>query len=364
MPYSYTYYQLLITYMAMPGMPKITVRQVDIARQLGVSQAAVSLVLGGDPTDRVGQEMKLRIEKTAKSMGYQPNLAARQLRGVRSRLLGILIGAGAAPVLFDRVTALERAAMERGYRVLVGQIGDDLDQVSKYVDDFVGRGLDGVICMSHENHDHPGSVPEILSRIKNVVYLRRPAFEHGRFIHIDAADCIHQAIDHLLAHGRRRVGMIVLNDYNQANVHRRQGYIEAMRQHAREYDPNLIWVGDDTLLPSPHEVSNQKADEVVQELVVRQRADAIIAINDDWAAQLIKALRRLGRRVPDDVAIIGQGNFKIASFFDPEITTLDPQNEDFATAAIDLLVEMIEERGELPRRSLTVRPKLIIRESA
>ncbi len=345
-------------------MPNISVRQIDIAKKLGVSQAAVSLVLSGDTKDRVGSEMKLLIEETARDLGYQHNQAARQLRGVRSRLLGVLIGTGAAPVLFDRVTALERAALDRGYRVIVGQIGEDLNQVSQYVNDFVGRGLDGVICMSHENRDHPGGVPEILSRIKNVVYLRRPAFEHGRFIHIDAADCIHQAIGHLLTAGRQRVGMVILNDYNQANVHRRQGYVEAMRQHAREYDPNLVWVGNESLLPSPHEVSNQKADEVVEDLVVRQGADAIIAINDDWAAQLIKALRRRGRRVPDDVAIIGQGNFKIASFFDPEITTLDPQNEEFANAAIDLVVEMIEERGHQPRSSLTVRPKLVIRESA
>ena len=344
-------------------MSSTTVRQVDIAKKLGVSQAAVSLVLSGDPKDRVGKEMKLRIKNAAKELGYQPNLAAQQLRGVRSGLLGILIGTGAAPVLFDRVSALERAAQERGYRVLVGQIGSDLEQVSKYVNDFVGRGLDGVVCMSHENRDHPGGIPEALSRIKNVVYLRRPAFEHGRFIHIDAADCIRQGIDHLFSRGRQRVGMIILNDYNQANIHRRQGYIEAMRLHAREYDPKLVWVGDESLLPSPHELSREKADEVIEELVVRQKADSIIAINDDWAAQLIKALRRTGRRVPDDVAIVGQGNFKISSFFDPEITTLDPQNGDFANAAIDLLVEMIETNGERPRRSVTVKPKLIVRES-
>ena len=344
-------------------MASSTIRQVDIARKLGVSQAAVSLVLSGDPKDRVGKAMKLRIQNAAKELGYQPNLAAQQLRGVRSGLLGILIGSGAAPVLFDRVSALERAAQERGYRVLVGQIGDDLEQVSKYVNDFVGRGLDGVVCMSHENQKHPGGVPEVLSRIKNVVYLRRPAFEHGRFIHIDAADCIRQGIDHLLSRGRKRVGMIILNDYNQANVHRRQGYVEAMQLHAREYDPKLIWVGDDSLLPCPHEVSCEKADEVIEELVVRQKADSIIAINDDWAAQLIKALRRKGLRVPDDVAIVGQGNFKISSFFDPEITTLDPQNKDFANAAIDLLVEMIEANDEKPRRSATIKPKLIVRES-
>jgi len=343
---------------------RCSVRQVDIARALDVSQAAVSLVLSGKTVDRVGPEKRLQIEEMARDLGYLPNLAAQQLKGVRSRLLGVLIGSGAAPVLFDRVSALERAAADRGYRLLVGQVGDDLARLTTYVDDFVARGLDGVICMSHELQEDPGAIPRILSRVKHVVYLRRPALENSSYVHIDAADYIHQAVDHLVERGRRRIGMIILNDFNQANVHRRQGYVEAMRRHGLPVHNELIWVGDDRLMPSPHEVSNENADRVIGELVVRQRADSVIAINDDWAAQLIKAIKRLGRRVPDDVAVVGQGNFKIASFFDPEITTLDPQNEAFAGATIDLMARMIDAGDEPVCASATVKPKLIIRQSS
>jgi LacI family transcriptional regulator len=126
----------------------------------------------------------------------------------------------------------------------------------------------------------------------------------------------------------------------------------------------LVWVGDDTLQPNPHEASNAVADKVVETLVKRHDADAIIAINDDWAAQLIKAAKRRGLDVPRDVSVIGQGNFKIASFFDPEITTLDPQNTAFAEAAIDMLVELIEKGSAASRQSVTVKPKLIVRQSA
>lgn len=345
-------------------MPKHTVRQVDIARALDVSQAAVSLVLSGKTVDRVGPDKRLQIERMAREMGYLPNLAAQQLKGVRSRLLGVLIGSGAAPVLFDRVSALERAAAARGYRMLVGQVGSDLERLSGYVDDFVARGLDGVVCMSHELQEDPTAVPRLLSRLKHVVYLRRPALENGSYVHIDAADCIHQAVDHLVDRGRRRIGMVILNDFHQANVHRREGYVEAMRRHDLAVKDERIWVGDDRLLPNPHEVSNENADRVVDELVRQHNVDAIIAINDDWAAQLIKAVKRLGRRVPDDVAIIGQGNFRIASFFDPEITTLDPQNEVFAQATIDLVVRMIDAEGAAIHESATVKPKLIVRQSS
>ncbi|MBN2023851.1 MAG: LacI family DNA-binding transcriptional regulator [Pirellulales bacterium] len=344
-------------------MTRRAVRQIDIARRLGVSQAAVSLVLGGKPSERIGREMRERIEQAAKEMGYQPNLAARQLKGVRSGLLGVLIGIDAPPVLFDRVSALESAALARGYRVLVGQIGHDPSLIEQYVNDFVGRGLDGVVCMTHEDPKHPATVPELLARIPNVVYLRRPAVEHGCYVHIDAADCIHQAVDHLETRGRRRIGMILLNEYDQANTHRRWGYVESMKRHGWDVDKGLIWVGDESLQPRPHEVSNAKADEVVEELVGRSAADAIIAINDDWAAQLIKAVKRRGLRVPEDVAVVGQGNFKIASFFDPEITTLDPRNDAFADAAIHLLIHMIDHDEPPPEPSITIKPRLIVRQS-
>ncbi len=340
------------------------VRQVDIARKIGVSQATVSLVLNGHPTTRVSPDVRTRIETLARRMGYTPNLAARQLKGVKSRLIGVLIGSGAAPVLFERVTALERAALGRGYRVLVGQIGRRFEQLEAYVDDLVGRGIDGVVCMSHENRDDPTAVPKMLSRLNNVVYLRKPAILNGRYVHIDAADCIHQAVDYLMSRGRRRIATVVLDRFHQANLDRYRAYFEAMDRHGHGAGEDLVWIGGDDLGPNPHEVSNEKADEVVECLVGKARADSIIAINDDWAAQLIKAIKRRGLRVPEDVGIVGQGNFKIAGFFDPEITTLDPRNDLFADAAIDLIVEMIDGRTgreEMPR---TIKPTLIVRRSA
>lgn len=341
------------------------IRQSDIAREAGVSQATVSLVLDSkNAGKRVGEETRQRVEQVARTLGYQPNTAARQLRGSRSGLIGVLVGSGAAPVIFDRISALERAALSRGYRTLIGQFDQELERASQYVNDFIARRVDGVICMTHEHRNHPGALTEIMSRIRNVVYLRQPALDKAHYIHIDAADCVHQAVAHFLSTGRKRIGMVILDNYFQANIHRYQGYLDAMRQNNLAVDKGLIWIGDDSLMPTPHEITNAKADEIVVALVGRHKADAILAINDDWAAQLIKAIRRRGLSVPGDVAVIGQGNFKIASFFDPEITTLDPQNGVFAEAAINLLAELIEKGDADAQDSITIKPKLIIRQSA
>jgi len=342
-----------------------SIRQTDIARVANVSQATVSLVLDGKAdVGRVSAATRQRIGQVAREMGYLPNIVARQLRGSRSGLIGVLAGLGSAPVIFDRMLALERAALERGYRTLVGQFGGNLELADQYVSDFAARRVDGTICMTHEYRERPEAIARLVSRLHNVVYLRQPAVTDAHYIHVDAADCIHQAVGHLTGKGRKRIGLVILDDFYQANLHRRQGYAEAMKRHNLPLEEALVWVGDDRLLPNPHEVSNDKAAEVVQELVITRRADSIIAINDDWAAQLIKAIRRLGLSVPGDVSVVGQGNFKIASFFDPEITTLDPQNEVFAEAAMDMLAGLIEKGGADTLKSVTVKPKLIVRQSA
>lgn len=349
----------------MASKERPSIRQKDIAAKAGVSQAAVSLVLSGHPLNsRVKQETRDRIERVARELQYMPNIAAQQLRGMKSGLVGVLISNKTPPVYFNRLAALERAALERKYRILVGQIGSDLDHIRQYVNDFVSRGVDGVVCMSHESKEIPGAVPEMLSQIENVVYLRRPTDRNASFVHIDAADCIRQAIDYLLSTGRKRIGMVILDEALQANRDRRQGYCESMQTHALPLEEGLIWADDGSRLVLPHEPTIGEADLVIEQLVLQSKADSIIAINDDWAAQLIKALRRRGLSVPEDVAIVGQGDFKIASFFDPEITTLDPQNEIFAESMMDLLVEMIENGKSSRQHSITVKPKLIVRQSA
>ncbi|MDA3925691.1 MAG: substrate-binding domain-containing protein [Kiritimatiellae bacterium] len=129
-----------------------------------------------------------------------------------------------------RISALERAALSRGYRILLGQFGEELELATQYIQDFAARRVDGTICMSHEHRDHPGALEKIISALPNVVYLRQPAIEGAHYIHVDVADCIHQAVDHLLGTGRKRIGLVILDKFHQANRHRRQGYIEAMQR--------------------------------------------------------------------------------------------------------------------------------------
>lgn len=345
-------------------MARSKVRQIDIALKAGVSQGAVSAVLGSwsSPRIKIAPETAERVRRVAQAMQYRPNLIARQLKGQRSMLIGVLIGTGAAPVLFNRVAALESEAAKRGYRVLIGQTQRDPERIEAYVEDFASRRIDGLVCMTHEMAGDFRRIPKIVSRLDNVVFLRKPPIRGACYVDIDAADCIHQAVDHLVATGRRRIGMVILDRIYQSNIHRLEGYAAAMQRHGFAVHPELIWVDQEAGQAGLHEIDMSQAGRVVEHFI-EARADAIVAINDDWAAQLLKAIKRRGLRIPEDISIVGQGNFKIARLMDPELTTLDSQDEVFARAAVDMLVDMIESPGGASGRSACVKPKLIIRES-
>lgn len=341
------------------------VRQVDVAKAAGVSQSVVSTVLGSWSGQRlnVSEETTERVKRIAQELGYLPNSTAQQLRNRKSKLIGVLVESGAPPIIAHRIAALEREAALADYRVVIAQMSNDLERLQDYITDFVSRGLDGLVCLHHETRQSNDLIPNLVQQIEHVVYMRKPAIEGSSYVHIDAADGIHQAMDYLKQQGRKRIGMVLLDDYHQFNLDRRQAYIESCDRLGLNMDHNLIWTADATLGPRVHEADYDLAHQVSRHLVIEHGADAIIAINDFWAAQLIKSVIKRGLLVPEDVSIIGQGNLAIAQAFMPEITTLDPQNEAFAKAAMMLLLEQLNDNHGCTS-VLSVKPQLVIRASA
>jgi len=342
---------------------KCVVRQIDVAREANVSQATVSYVLNkrADGLRQVSQATISRIEEVAARLGYRPNTAARQLRGERSHLMGILVDMGAPPVMFHRIAMIEREAMQKGYRVLVGQV-DGLQSLAAYVDDFASRGVDFLVCMVHEDPHSSGEVARCVSAIEHVVFLRRPAIEDALYVDIDAGDGIRQAIDHLVATGRRRIAIQLVNDTQTAHTDRLEAYRAALREHGLSTDDALIWVGGKRLLPDPQVPRRDVVEDAVSQFIDQGKADAMIAINDNWAALMLKILGERGLVVPRDVALVGQGDFQLGTLITPELTTLDPRNDLFGTSVVRLLVEMAR-GGDEKIEPDVIKPRLVVRGS-
>jgi DNA-binding LacI/PurR family transcriptional regulator len=179
-------------------------------------------------------------------------------------------------------------------------------------------------------------------------------------VRVDTARAIGYLVDHLLARGRRRIGLHLEGAPDELMTVRREAYTAALAAHGMDTDPSLI----DTARTETVDPTREAIDEAIDNLAGGAGVDAIVASNDVWAAHLIQGLKARGHRVPEDVAVTGYDNLDLATIIDPSLTTIDQQHNIYAAAALDLLVAIASKAPPPPKRTVIVEPKLIVRESA
>lgn len=335
----------------------------DVADEAGVSRTTVAKVLlgtGGDHV-RVSDETRNKVREAAAALDYRPNRAAQQLRGAQSRILGVLLHTMNAPVMQNRLAALETAAADRGYRLLVVQVRPDAAPLVEYVRDLQGYGIDGLICLFDLTSEARKDIEPIFREHRNVIFHGSPLFEGAYCVRVDTVRAIREIVDHLTRTGRERIGMELWNLDDKLMQLREAGYRTALAETGRVLDERLIWIAHSDN-PNP---SERVVDEAIEFFVETQKVDAIIASNDLWAVRFVQRLKALGLRVPDDVAVVGYDNLEVATVVDPPLTTIDQRHEAYADTTIKLMLDLIS-GCEIPleARVRVIAPNLVVRSSA
>ena len=330
----------------------------SISKATGLAITTVSEILRNRPG--YNEATREKVMAAAQKLSYRPNSAARQLRGGRSGLVAALIGQDNPQANFDRLAALERVAHSRGYRMMIGQIHKDDERLEEYLRDFAARGVDALFWLHQPfGTSHDGQLSAI-NRLANIVSLDHPVSPLSGCVRIDYAAGIGQAVEYLARNGRKRIGLAIAaagakGDPLHARAH---GFKQGLQKQALPFLKERIWIGDKSENPNAAHLQA-----IMQQLVKAQKCDAILASNDVWAAELLRALRRGGLRVPQDVAVIGFDNLMFAQLCDPALTTIDQQHEAFATAAVNMM-ELIVGGKNGSSHETVICPKLIVRESA
>ncbi len=335
-------------------------RLSDIAQKAGVSKVAVGKVLLGSGGDRVrvSEATAQRIRRIAQDLHYQPNVAARQLAGKGSKAIGVVVQLAPGD-RFEFLSHLERHAGQRGYHLVISQASGGPGAYKEAVEELAIRGVDGLLCVQHSYPGEPDQLPFILSRCPNVVFNDKLESREANYVCVDRAEVVRLCVRHLAGRGCRRIGLALTDLAHSVQQARRRGYLQELAEQGLPAQEDLLWVGDQPLWPTQSDI-----DRTLDALVEGQKADAIIANNDYWAMGLIKGLERRGRRVPDNVAVIGFGNLLVSTLIDPELTTVDIRDGLVATRTVELLVALIEEAEPPAGRRVCVEPELIVRGSA
>ncbi len=325
-----------------PGEAEIGITGADIAAAAGVSKQTVSRVLNGSPHVRTAT--RDRVLAAMRDLGYRPNAAARSLSTGRTGVLGVVAFdmAGFGPATF--VENIGRAAHDAGYDTAVLPLRSvDARSVAAAVDRMLGR-LDGLITVAPD--DGPARALRALPPDVPRVAMDDAPDPGCPVVGVDVADGAARATAHLLQLGHRTVVHLAGPRDSLASRARIDGWRRALAGAGAPVGEPIVagWdaaSGYGARLPDG--------------------ATAVFAANDHVALGLVRALHEQGRRVPEDVSVIGFDDVPEAAYLGPPLTTVRPDFAGTARAAVAALIDRIA-GIDPPPRTLT-RPDLIVRAS-
>lgn len=329
----------------------------DIAEIAGVSQATVSRALRNSPLVR--PETRERVQQIARELNYFVNRNAAGLRTHHSNTIALLIFDDSETVssrvnlfFLSMLDNIMRSAARLGYDILVSlqQLNDDW-----HIQYRASQRADGLILLGYGDYVDYREKLDALADADTHFMIWGPIVrdQPGHSIGCDNESGGRQAADHLLSLGRRR--MVFIGDTTSGSPEfaaRFQGYTATLA--AAGIDP-------DNLLQAAAGNSESEGYEVVRKLL-EQGADfdAIFAVTDLLAIGALRALGECGRRVPEDVSVVGFDDMPLAAYVTPALTTI---RQDVATAADTLVRAIVGLIEGHPVESTLITPHLVIRDS-
>jgi DNA-binding LacI/PurR family transcriptional regulator len=327
----------------------------QVAALAGVSRATVSRVVNGSP--RVRPEVRAQVERAVAKLGYVPNRAARSLVTRRADSIALVVSEPHArffsePFFAGMVRGVSGALAETGVQLLllIAQDLPDRGRLERYV---VGGHVDGVLLASLHGDD---PLPATLERAGvPAVQVGRPAgATPASYVDADNRGGASKAVGHLAGRGRRRIATIAGPLDMSVGRDRLDGYRDGLAAAGLAEAGELVEAGDFG------EESGAAAMERLLALPGRP-VDAVFAASDLMAAGALRALRTAGRRVPEDVAVVGFEDSAVARYAQPPLTTVRQPIEEMGRQATRLL--LTEVAGGRGRMRLILDVDLVVRAS-
>jgi LacI family transcriptional regulator len=332
------------------GTRPVTIR--DVAARAGVSIGTASKALNGQ--GRLRPETRARVAAAASDLGFAPNMIARGLHGGRTYTVGLITTDGFGRFSIPVMLGAEDALAAGQISVFMCDTRDDPARERQYVQTLLSRRVDGLIVAGRRIEPRPSvGAP---SRIPVVYAMTQSLASDEPSVIPDDYGGGRLAAEHLLASGRRRLGHITGPERFLAARKRAGGFCDAVTEAgAAGGAPQDVLYGEWS-----ESWGRQAARILLRHL---PRADGIFCGSDQIARGACDALRQLGRRVPEDVAVVGFDNWEpMAAGCEPPLTSVDMCLEDVGRTAARHLLAAI---GGEPSRGLhTVPCRLVIRESA
>ena len=304
----------------------------DLAKELNVSIATVSRALRG--SHEVGEEMTRKVKELAQKLNYRPNPFAQSLRKEAPRIIGVIVPNLVTHYYASVLDGIEEYASLNGYSVISANSHENHEIEKKAIDNFISMHVEGIIaCLAQDTVDY-SHFEEIHEMGLPLVFFARTCLA-DKFSQVVANgdEAAYEATQHLIKSGSRRIAFIGGPNHLDMVRRRKHGYLEALKEAKMPIDRSLVACDKIDF--------NLAREKTINLLNSENRPDAILAFNDIITYAAFDAIKSVGLRIPDDVAIIGFTDGDSAAFVTPRLSAIMDQAHVQGVKACELLLRNI-----------------------
>jgi LacI family transcriptional regulator len=333
----------------MSGMKQITIK--DVAQEAGVSIATVSRVL--NEQSGVSKELVEQVKAAVQKLNYQPNAIARALKNSESRSIGLIIPDIENPFFPALVRGVEDAMQEIGYAVILCNTDGHSEVEERYIKFLLSKQVDGILFVGNLNFEQNPWLAAL--PVPMVLLDRKIVGAPFSTVMVDNELGAFMAVEHLIKQGRHHIAIISGKSQSPISIDRVNGAIRALTMYGYPCSKQNILNRYFTF---------EGGYQAVNELIASESFfDGIFAANDMMAIGAIECLTKYGRQVPDDVAVVGFDDIRLATWYKPSLTTVRQPVYEMGQVAVKSLLEQLTD-GKTEASDKILKPELIIRRSS
>jgi LacI family transcriptional regulator len=287
--------------------------------------------------------------------GFHPHPIARSLSSRRAGIIGLVIPVTIRSLFEDPffprlMQGISQGCNSHDYTLSLFLLHTPEEEEKLYPRISRRQLLDGVIVTATRNRDP--LIPQLLANRVPFVLHGRHEDPRASFVEVDNVIGAYTAVAHLVRLGRRRIGLITGPSSSLAAEDRKRGFLNALLERRVPVDEDLIIHGDFT----------ENSSYGAMQRLLPHEPDAVFVASDTMALGALRALREAGKRVPDDVAVVGFDDMPQAATADPPLTTIRQPIQRTGALAVDMLIDILENGADPPRR-IILPTELVIRDS-
>ena len=327
----------------------------DVARLAGVSRTSVSRVL--NQRGEIADATRLRVLAAIQQLDYHPSEVARSLTSQQTHTIGLIVYDIRNPGIAESVFSSQVELARRGYRVILASMGGQLEAGADCLSLLEDRRVDGVITNALIDPTNASECPPNLPNLdKDGAHCYDPRTGRTSLVKFDEIHGGEQAGRHLLDLGHRRIGIVRGPSWWGAVDDRLHGYERALVDHGLSIDDTVIEAADVWTAPAGYDATMRILDRDAN-------VTAIWALYDVLAVGVIRALADRGKRVPEDVAVVGYNDETFSSYMVPRLTSVRADCSVIGQIAAELMLELLDDEAA-PSREVIVPTEIVIRDSS